>query len=64
MRLNSILGLAAVAGAAYLIKSGKGQSFINEHRGTVESWVQKGEEALRNVTDKFRNQSVNTPPVS
>jgi len=64
MRINSILGLAAVAGAAYFLKSEKGKSFVNQYRGNVDGWINKGEEALKSVTEKFRNSSWNTNPVN
>ena len=61
MRLNSLLGLAAVAGAAYFLKSEKGKSFINQHKGQFGDWMTKGEQALKNVTDRFNNTSINNP---
>ena len=61
MKLNSLLGLAAVAGAAYFLRSEKGKNFINQHKGQINNWMSQGEQALRNMTNKFNNTSVNKP---
>ena len=61
MKLNSLLGLAAVAGAAYFLKSEKGINIINQHRGQFDNWMTKGEQALKDDTDRFNNTSINNP---
>ncbi len=61
MRINSLLGLAAVAGAAYFLKSDKGKSFINQYRGQFDDLYAKGEEVVRNMTERFNNTSINNP---
>jgi len=59
MKINSLLGLAAIAGAAYFLKSEKGKSFVNQYSGQVNDLFAKGEKALKNVTDRIRNSSWN-----
>lgn len=73
MKVNNIVGLAAVAGAAYFLQTEKGRSFINQSRETASDLFDKGKDAFSNIshtiTEKVQNwrrdaQSADMPPVN
>ena len=57
MKVNSILGLAAVAGAAYFLQTEKGRGFINQSREAASDLFDKGKVAYsdisKTISDKF-----------